>query len=84
MEHNRRTVARGCWACQPDHVTARRYIEIAFRDGALLTTDTAITKVLPPTSRFSTDGDHGENSQSVIEKLGVFLERSSGLSQGFE
>ena len=58
----------------------RAFIEIAFRDGALRTTGTAITKVLPPASRFSADGGHGEKKQRVIEKLGTFFERFFGLS----
>jgi len=62
----------------------RAFIETAFRDGALRTTGTAITKVLPPASRFSADGGHGEKKQRVIEKLGVFFERFFGLGQGAE
>lgn len=62
----------------------RAFIEIAFRDGALRTTGTAITKVLPPASRFSADGGHGEKKQRVIERLGAFFERFFGLSQGAE
>ncbi|WP_404446200.1 type I restriction endonuclease subunit R [Microbacterium marinum] len=51
------------------------FIETAFRDGALRTTGTAITKVLPPTSRFAPDGGHGDKKQRVVEKLGTFFER---------
>jgi type I restriction enzyme R subunit len=58
----------------------RAFVEIAFRDGALRTTGTAITRVLPPASRFAADGGHGERKQRVIEKLGVFFERFFGLS----
>lgn len=58
----------------------RAFIETAFRDGAFRTTGTAITKVLPPASRFSADGGHGEKKQRVIEKLGGFFERFLGLS----
>jgi len=58
---------------------ARAFIEAAFRDGAISTGGTAITKVLPPTSRFSSDGSHGEKKQRVIERLGVFFERFHGL-----
>ena len=60
----------------------RAFIEIAFRDGALRTTGTAITKVLPPASRFAPDGGHGEKKQRVIERLGVFFERFFGLGAG--
>jgi len=42
----------------------------------------AITKVLPPTSRFSADGGHGEKKQRVLTKLGAFFERFFGLGSG--
>ncbi|MGQ3255626.1 MAG: type I restriction endonuclease subunit R, EcoR124 family, partial [Microbacterium aurantiacum] len=57
----------------------RAFVETAFRDGTLRTTGTAITKVLPPASRFASDGGHGEKKQRVIEKLGAFFERFFGL-----
>jgi type I restriction enzyme R subunit len=61
---------------------ARAFIESAFRDGAITTTGTAITKVLPPTSRFAADGGHGEKKQRVIDRFGEFFERFFGLSSG--
>jgi type I restriction enzyme R subunit len=57
----------------------RAFIETAFRDGAIRTTGTAITKVLPPASRFSPDGGHGEKKRRVLAKLGEFFERFFGL-----
>lgn len=57
-----------------------RFVEAAFRDGALRTTGTAITKVLPPVSRFSKDKNHSAKKQRVIQKLGEFFERFFGLS----
>lgn len=60
----------------------RTFIDAAFRDGAIRTTGTAITKVLPPASRFSADGGHGEKKQRVISKLAAFFERFFGLSVG--
>jgi type I restriction enzyme R subunit len=62
----------------------RAFIETAFRDGTLRTTGTAITKVLPPASRFTSDGGHGEKKQRVIEKLGAFFERFFGLGGGVQ
>lgn len=59
---------------------ARQFIEAAFRDGAIQTTGTAITGVLPPASRFSSDGGHSEKKQRVLARLGVFFERYFGLS----
>lgn len=57
-----------------------RFVEAAFRDGALRTTGTAITKVLPPVSRFSKDKYHSAKKQRVIQLLGDFFERFFGLS----
>ncbi|WP_168915053.1 type I restriction endonuclease subunit R [Microcella flavibacter] len=57
----------------------REFVATAFRDGTLRTSGTAITKVLPPVSRFASDGGHGEKKQRVIEKLGTFFERFFGL-----
>ncbi|MEL0626623.1 type I restriction endonuclease subunit R [Salinibacterium amurskyense] len=62
---------------RPDET--RVYVETAFRDGQIRTSGTAITKVLPPVSRFSADGGHGEKKQRVIQKLGAFFERFFGL-----
>ncbi|AZQ77833.1 type I restriction endonuclease subunit R [Flaviflexus ciconiae] len=58
----------------------RAFVETAFRDGHIRTNGTAITKMLPPVSRFSADGGHGEKKQLVIQKLGAFFERFFGLS----
>ncbi|MEC5193308.1 MULTISPECIES: type I restriction endonuclease subunit R [unclassified Arthrobacter] len=63
---------------RPDET--RAFVETAFRDGQIRTTGTAITKVLPPVSRFSAAGGHGERKQSVIAKLSAFFERFFGLS----
>jgi type I restriction enzyme R subunit len=60
----------------------RSFIEAAFRDGAIQTTGTAVTKVLPPASRFTADGGHGEKKQRVLTNLGAFFERFFGLSAG--
>jgi len=57
----------------------RALVETAFRDGELKTTGTGIAKVLPPASRFSSDGGHGEKKQRVLKKLGAFFERFFGL-----
>ncbi len=57
----------------------REFVERAFRDGAIQTGGTAITRVLPPASRFSADGGHGEKKQRVLTKLGEFFERFFGL-----
>ncbi|GAA2182274.1 type I restriction endonuclease subunit R [Brooklawnia cerclae] len=61
---------------------ARAFVQTAFRDGTLRTTGTAITKVLPPASRFAAGGGHGEKKQRVIQKLSAFFERFFGLGAG--
>jgi type I restriction enzyme, R subunit len=62
---------------QPE--ATREFVNRAFRDGALQTTGVAITKVLPPTPRFSAGGGHGEKKQRVLDRLGEFFERYFGL-----
>lgn len=59
-----------------------RFVEVAFRHGALRTTGTSITKVLPPVSRFSKDKNHSAKKQRVIQLLGEFFERFLGLRTG--
>lgn len=59
-----------------------RFMEKAFRDGALSTSGTAITKILPPVSRFTPTGGHGEKKQTVIKKLTAFFDRFYGLGAG--
>ena len=57
----------------------RAFVEAAFRDGEISVTGTAITKILPPLSRFDKNGSHGQKKQRVLEKLGAFFERFFGL-----
>jgi type I restriction enzyme R subunit len=63
---------------KPDET--RQFIDTAFRDGAIQATGTAITKVLPPVSRFAAGGGHGVKKQRVLGRLGEFFERFFGLS----
>jgi type I restriction enzyme R subunit len=58
----------------------RSFVDTSFREGALRTTGTAITKVLPPVTRFSAEGGHGEKKQRVLVKLAAFFERFFGLA----
>jgi type I restriction enzyme R subunit len=58
----------------------RAFIENAFRDGAIPTTGTAISRILPPVTRFAADGGHSEAKRRVLTKLGEFFERFFGLS----
>ncbi|MCA1572141.1 MAG: type I restriction endonuclease subunit R, partial [Chloroflexi bacterium] len=63
-----------------DSAATHAYIEGAFRDGAIQQTGMAITRVLPPVSRFSPSGAHAAKKQTVINKLSDFFERFFGLS----
>lgn len=58
---------------KPD--ATRTFIEGAFRDGQVRATGTAITKILPPVSRFTKGSNHGAKKQTVIEKLIAFFDR---------
>jgi len=56
----------------------RRFIDAAFRDGALKTTGTDIDRILPPVSRFG-GGNRVARKQGIIEKLTAFFEKYAGL-----
>ena len=60
---------------KPDE--ARKFIDNAFRDGALKTTGTDIDKIMPPVSRFG--GGRAERKQGIIDKLIKFFEKYFGL-----
>ena len=63
---------------RPDETHA--FIERAFRDGAVPTTGTAVTRILPPVSRFAKANNHGSKKQTVLAKLGDFFSRYFGLA----
>ncbi|MGP5015789.1 type I restriction endonuclease subunit R [Glutamicibacter ardleyensis] len=56
-----------------------QFIDAAFREGSIRSSGTAITRVLPPVSRFSKEKNHGEKKRRVVQKLGEFFERFFGL-----
>jgi len=58
----------------------RQFIEHAFRDGAIPTAGMAITRILPPASRFSKDNNHATKKQRVLDKLAEFFDRYFGLT----
>jgi type I restriction enzyme, R subunit len=62
----------------------KAFIESAFRDGAVPITGTAVTQIMPPVSRFSADGSHGEKKQRVLARLAQFFERFFGLGAAGE
>ncbi|HRI21894.1 MAG TPA: hypothetical protein PLA68_13120, partial [Panacibacter sp.] len=57
-----------------------KFVDNAFRDGEVKTTGTALTKVLPPVSRFSPGGDRTKKRETVLEKLIAFFNRFRDIS----
>ena len=55
-------------------------VEAAFRHGAVQPTGTAITKILPPVSRFAKAGGHSAKKRTVLQQLGEFFDRFFVLS----
>ncbi|MDR3349729.1 MAG: type I restriction endonuclease subunit R [Acidaminococcales bacterium] len=55
----------------------RKFMENAFRDGAVKTTGTDVDKILPPASRFG-GGNRQEKKQGVVAKLLKFFEKYFG------
>ena len=58
-----------------DHDATYAFIKNAFRNGNVATSGTAITKILPPGTRFSPTGDRTKKREKVIDKLTRFFER---------
>jgi type I restriction enzyme R subunit len=58
---------------------ARKFINNAFRDGAVKTTGSDVDKILPPVSRFG-GGNRAEKKRTVIEKLLAFFEKFFGVA----
>jgi type I restriction enzyme R subunit len=64
-----------------NHDETYKFIKTAFKDGNIATTGTSITKVLPPISRFGSDGQRTKKRESVIERLMRFFERFFDISR---
>jgi type I restriction enzyme R subunit len=58
---------------KPDET--KTFINNAFRDGAIPTAGTAITRILPPLSRFSAKGHHAAKKQAVLDQLAAYFDR---------
>jgi len=58
----------------------REFIGNSFRDGGIMASGTAITKILPPVSRFSGTNGHAAKKQKVLDRLTAFFERYFGLA----
>lgn len=65
-----------------DHDATYTFVKNAFRDGGVAITGTAISKVLPPVSRFSPNGERTQKRESVLSKLTSFFERFFDISGG--
>lgn len=63
-----------------DREATYTFVKNAFRNGSVATTGTAITRVLPPVSRFSPDGEYTKKRESVHDKLTRFFERFFDIS----
>jgi type I restriction enzyme R subunit len=59
-----------------------KFITNAFRDGYIQATGTALSKVLPPVSRFTPSGDRTKKRDSVLEKLKAFFDKFWDISGG--
>ncbi len=58
------------------------FISNAFRDGYIQSSGTALSKVLPPVSRFSPSGERTQKRTTVIEKLKAFFNKFWDISGG--
>ena len=63
---------------KPDET--RAFVESSFRDGSISTVGTAVTKILPPASRFAVGNNHALKKQTVLDKLAAFFDRYFGLT----
>ena len=60
-------------------VEATRFLDNAFRDGALKTTGTDLDRILPPISRFSGGDGRAARKRDIVQKLRAFYEKYLGL-----
>ena len=65
-----------------DHGATYRFVENAFRDGAVQSSGTAITKIMPPVSRFDPDQSRGKKRETVLDKLATFFNKFFDVSNG--
>lgn len=63
-----------------DAAATQAFVADAFRDGAVPTAGVAITRIMPPVSRFAKGGGHATRKESVIGRLTAFFDRYFGLS----
>lgn len=58
----------------------KAFVDAAFRDGVLTSAGTAVTRILPPVSRFSPGSAHASKKQAVLNRLAEFFDRYFGLA----
>lgn len=63
-----------------DAAATREFVENAFRDGAIPSAGTAISRILPPVSRFAAGSSHAETRRTVLARLSAYFERFFGLT----
>lgn len=64
-----------------DHDATYAFIQNAFRDGSIATSGTALSKILPPVSRFSPTGERTKKRESVIAQLMRFFDKFFSISK---
>ncbi len=57
-----------------------KFIENAFRDGNVQTSGTAISRIMPPVSRFSPDQVRGRKRETVLDRLSAFFSKFFDIS----
>ncbi len=65
-----------------NHSETYKFMENVFRDGYVPASGTALTKVLPPVSRFSPTGERTRKRETVLEKLMGFFTRFWDIAGG--
>jgi len=63
-----------------NHDEAYKFVQNAFRDGGVMITGTAISKVLPPVSRFSKTGERTKKRKIILNKFTRFFEKFFDIS----
>ena len=63
-----------------DREATHAFVEAAFRDGAVQPTGTAITKILPPVSRFARGGGHSAKKQARARRSSATSSTGSSAS----
>lgn len=65
-----------------DREETYRFVESAFRDGNVQTSGTAITKIMPPVTRFSPDQNRSKKRETVLDRISAFFEKFFDISSG--